>query len=76
MGYFMKVNNTLKWRKVRTQYVGGDTYVAEGFPELQIIGRPTDIKKNLWLVICNGQVLARGYDLKILQQYCEQHIHF
>ena len=69
------IRKKLEWRKVRTQYVGGDTYVAVDHPELQIIGRPTDTKKQLWLVLGNGQVLARGYDLKAMQKYCEQNMH-
>ncbi len=65
------MRKSLEWRKVRTQYVGGDTYVAVDFPELQIIGRPTDKNKHLWLVLSHGQVVARGYNLKDMQRFCE-----
>ena len=66
---------TLQWRKVRTQYVGGDTYVAVDFPELQIIGRPTDTKKQLYLVLSHGQVMARGYNLNDMKRFCENSLN-
>lgn len=69
------IRKKLEWRKVRTQYVGGDTYVAIDFPELQIIGRPTDTKQQLYLVLNHGQIMARGYSLKEMQRFCEQSLN-
>ena len=57
--------------KVRTQYVGGDSYVAVDFPELQIIGRPTDTNKQLYLVSSHGQIIARGYNLSDMKRFGE-----
>ncbi len=67
---------TLKWRKVRTQYVGGDTYVAVDFPDLQIIGRPTDTNKQLYLVSSHGQIIARGYNLNDMKRFGENSLRF
>ena len=67
---------TLKWRKVRTQYVGGDTYVAVDFPDLQIIGRPTDTNKQIYLVSSYGQIIAKGYNLNDMKRFGENSLRF
>lgn len=72
----MVSKQTLKWRKVRTQYVGGDTYVAVDFPDLQIIGRPTDTNKQLYLVSSHGQIIARGYNLNDMKRFGENSLRF
>ena len=72
----MVSKQTLKWRKVRTQYVGGDTYVAVDFPDLQIIGRPTDTNKQLYLVSSHGQIIERGYNLNDMKRFGENSLRF
>ena len=72
----MVSKQTLKWRKVRTQYVGGDTYVAVDFPDLQIIGRPTGTNKQLYLVSSHGQIIARGYNLNDMKRFGENSLRF